>query len=190
LRPPEFAYSFDAYWDTFSGKSRKRILHELKKFRAMGCSHHINEWDDIDWMFEMNLAHFGHQSYFHDPKFLKGFEAMLSFSAQQRTLRVITLRIKGERAAVDVGAVYRNRYTVLAGATDSRFPGIAKAVNLFHLKWGCRQRFEQIDFLSGDFGWKTRFRLQPRPLYQVNKTMQDVFFSTETPKDRADFVAA
>ncbi|WP_457571481.1 GNAT family N-acetyltransferase [Desulfovulcanus sp.] len=188
--PPSFKYSYKAYWSLFSRKSRKQISREVEKFETMGCQYHVNEWDDIDWMFEMNLATFNHRSYFHDPRFLNGFNVMLSFLAEQRLLRVTTLRIKGTRAAVDVGAVYRNRYTVLAGATDPRFPGVAKVINLFHIKWGCTQRFEQIDFLCGDFGWKARFHLQPRPLYQVNKAIPDTSISTANPKKRAEFVAA
>jgi len=42
---------------------------------------------------------------------------MLSFLAEQQMLRVTTLRIKGQRAAVNVGAVYHNRKKV-----DQDFP--------------------------------------------------------------------
>ncbi|NOX40203.1 MAG: GNAT family N-acetyltransferase [Alphaproteobacteria bacterium] len=188
--PQRFKYDYNAYWGQFSGKSRRQIRRETEKFEAMGCRYHVNEWDDIGWMFEMNLATFKQRSYFHDSRFLNGFDAMLSFLAEQGMLRVTTIRIKGHRAAVDVGAVYRNHYTVLAGATDPEFLGIAKAINLFHLKWGCSRRFEQIDFLCGDFGWKARFHLQPRPLYQVNKTIAAACVLTATSERRAKFVAA
>jgi hypothetical protein len=30
-------------------------------------------------------------------------------------------------------------------------------------------RFEQIDFLCGDFGWKERFHLEPRQLFMSSK---------------------
>ncbi len=135
----------------------------------MECQYHINRWEDVDWMLKANIATFNHHSYFHNPRFLKGFEAMLSFLAKHGMLRVTTIRINGRRAAVDVGAVYKNRYTVLAGATDQEFPGIAKKINLFHLKWGFKQHFEMIDFLCGDFGWKARFHFLPRPLYLASK---------------------
>jgi len=54
---------------------------------------------------------------------------------------------------------------VLAGATEPEMQGIAKAINLFHIRWGCEARVDQIDFLCGDFGWKERFHLEPRQLF-------------------------
>lgn len=171
--PAELNYSFEAYWERFPGKSRKKIRREVTQYEAMECRYHLDEWNDIQWMFETNLDNFNHRSYFHDPRFLRSFESMLSFLARLGMLRVVSVRIKGRLAAVDAGAVYRNRYTVLAGATDPQFPGIAKVINLFHLKWACLYRIEQIDFLCGDFGWKSRFRLQPRPLYGLSKMISD-----------------
>jgi hypothetical protein len=79
--------------------------------------------------------------------------------------------VNGKRAAVDVGAVYANRYTVLAGATDLEMRGIAKAINLFHIRWGCLSQVDQIDFLCGDFGWKERFHLEHHPLYIATKAI-------------------
>ena len=173
FHPSGFNYDFDAYWAGFSGKSRKKIRQEVARLEAKGCEYHLDVFSDVEWMVETNLTNFGQLSYFHDPRFLKGFENLLSFLSQSQILRVVSIRIQGTLAAVDVGAVYRNRYTVLAGATNPQFPGIAKAINLFHLKWGCLSRVEQIDFLCGDFGWKSRFQLHPRPLYWLSKTASD-----------------
>jgi CelD/BcsL family acetyltransferase involved in cellulose biosynthesis len=90
-------------------------------------------------------------------------------------LRVTTLLIGGEVAAIDMGAVWRNTYAVLAGGTRSEFPGVAKLINLHHLEWSCRQRFSYVDFLCGDFNWKNRFHLTPRPLYQMKKEQPEVY---------------
>jgi CelD/BcsL family acetyltransferase involved in cellulose biosynthesis len=68
---------------------------------------------------------------------------------------------------VDVGALWKNTYTVLAGGTDPDFPGVAKLINFHHIQWACRQRLDLVDFLCGDFNWKSRFRLHPRPLYKI-----------------------
>jgi Acetyltransferase (GNAT) domain len=184
FHPSGFKYDFEAYWAGFSGKSRKKIRQEVARLEAQGCRYHLDVFNDIEWMVETNLTNFGHLSYFHDPRFLKGFENLLSSLSQSQILRVVSVRIQGTLAAVDVGAVYRNRYTVLAGATNRQFPGIAKAINLFHLKWGCLSRVEQIDFLCGDFGWKARFQLHPRPLYRLSKTASDNLAEAWT--DRSD----
>ncbi|MDH3330668.1 MAG: GNAT family N-acetyltransferase, partial [Desulfobulbaceae bacterium] len=87
---------------------------------------------------------------------------------QEKMLRITTLLLGGTVAAVDIGAVWNNSYTVLAGATNPEFPGVAKLINFHHMEWACQQRLGAVDFLCGDFGWKQRFHLASRPLYEMN----------------------
>jgi CelD/BcsL family acetyltransferase involved in cellulose biosynthesis len=68
---------------------------------------------------------------------------------------------------VDIGAIWNQTYTVLAGGTHSDFPGVAKLINFHHIEWACRQRFKEVDFLCGEFNWKNRFHLTARPLYRI-----------------------
>jgi hypothetical protein len=185
--PHLHGYDFNRYWGLFSRKSRKQIGALIENFEAMGSRIQLNSREDIPWMFEKNLKKYGRLSYFHDARFLDGFERLLSFLDRQRMLRVTTIRIRGHRAAVDVGAVFRNRYTVLAGATDPDFLGIAKMINLFHIKWGCAQHLERIDFLCGDFGWKERFHLHQHPLYQKTKPAMNLPVVMPFPQQRLAF---
>jgi CelD/BcsL family acetyltransferase involved in cellulose biosynthesis len=68
---------------------------------------------------------------------------------------------------VDMGAVWNSTYTVLAGGTHPDFPGVAKLINLHHMEWACHQELGEVDFLCGEFNWKQRFHLMPRPLYKI-----------------------
>ncbi len=175
--PRHFNYDYNEYLKTFSGKRRRQFLREIDKFEILGCSYNMDKSynsNDIEWMFEMNLENFKEQSYFHDHRFMKGFTDVLSFLSKHRLLRISIVRIMGKKAAVDVGAVYKNKYTVIAGAVDPEFPGVAKVINNFHLKLACFYRFDKIDFLCGDFGWKTRFHLLPRPLYKADKPVSTI----------------
>lgn len=167
--PRQAGCSFETYWQTFSGKSRKNIRHELKRLEARGVSHRFDHLPDIDLMLRMNLESFGSESYFSDPRFFEAFSELAAWLHDSRMLRVTTVLVGGEVAAVDMGAVWRNTYTVLAGGTRPEFPGVAKLINLHHLEWSCRQRFAWVDFLCGEFNWKNRFHLFPRPLYQMKK---------------------
>ncbi len=165
FHPSRYRFDFENYWQCFSGKSRKRLGREIESFEQLSRGWSRDESGDIEWMLETNLTQFGGDSYFDDPRFTRGFESMLSFLSNEGMLRVATVTVGGRLAAVDVGALYNNRYWVLAGAASPEFRGIAKAINLFHIEAGCRERFDRIDFLCGDFGWKERFHLEPRPLY-------------------------
>ncbi len=167
--PGMYNYSFENYMQSFSGKSRKKIESELKKSTLWKVSYRFNQRSDVDHLFAMNRQTFGESSYFSDPAFTLSFENLVLFLERSGMLRITTLMAKDRIVAVDIGAVFKNTYTLLAGATDPEFPGIAKIINLFHLEWACRSRIAAVDFLCGDFNWKKRFHLTPRPLYQFNR---------------------
>ena len=165
--PARYGYEMENYWQEFSGKSRKKLQREIDEICAPGLSVRENCFDDVQTLLDMNLRAFGERSYFLDERFRGGFLALMALLHERGWLRVTTVLLGGEVAAVDVGGVYNNAYTVLAGGTDGRFQGVAKVINLQHLAWACRQRVESVDFLCGSFGWKDRFHLTPRPLYQI-----------------------
>jgi CelD/BcsL family acetyltransferase involved in cellulose biosynthesis len=118
-------------------------------------------------MFRLNLECFQERSYFSDRRFLKSFENLAAWLRTNNLLRLITVLIGGEIAAVDLGAFWRSTYTVLAGGTHPDFPGVAKLINLHHMQWACQQKLATVDFLCGEFNWKKRFHLTARPLYEV-----------------------
>lgn len=164
---PDYGYDFERYWNQFSGKSRKKLRRDMEALGNTICSESENWMRDIDWMLRMNRSKFGRKSYFSDSRFMAGFEGMLSFLKDSGMLRVTRATAGGSLAAVDIGAVRNGCYTVMAGATSPEFPGIAKVINLHHIKISCTQKYYCTDFLCGDFGWKERFHLRSRPLYRT-----------------------
>ncbi len=184
--PPQYGYSFDAYWNAFARKSRKKIRNEMERLTAAGVTLRTNQLADIDWLFRQNLECFEDQSYFADIRFLKSFSNLAAWLRASNMLRVTTVLIGGRIAAVDMGAVWRGTYTVLAGATHPDFPGVAKWINLHHLKWACGQRINTVDFLCGEFNWKHRFHLAPRQLYQIRRPhILDTRFKTRRAEPSA-----
>ena len=167
FRPSQYGYSFQSYLDSIPRKSLKPLLREPQALSARGVTFRYNVLRDVDEIYRMNLAAFGENSYFHDERFLGGFERMIAELHRIDALRVTTVLVAGTVAAIDVGAIWNDAYTVLAGATNRDFLGVAKLINFHHLEVACRERLDCVDFLCGDFGWKHRFRLQPRPLYQI-----------------------
>ncbi|MBU1169954.1 MAG: GNAT family N-acetyltransferase [Proteobacteria bacterium] len=166
--PASHGFSYDNYLTSFSGKSRKKILSEIEGLTSKGLEYRFNEFTDVEWVFKLNLDNFGESSYFYDPRFMEAFENLVGFLKRENMLRVVTVILGGKVAAVDIGAIYNNSCTLLAGGTNREFQGVAKLINLHHMAWACQEKMESLDFLCGDFGWKERFRLSPRPLYQFN----------------------
>lgn len=182
FHPGAYAFQFDAYMAQFSTRSRKKLGRELDALTAPGVAFRYDVLADADLFFRMNLGAFGERSYFSDPRFQKSFEKLIAWLSANEMLRITTVQIGGRIAAVDVGAVFGTAYTVLAGGTDPEFPGIAKLINFHHMEWACRMRLTEVDFLCGDFGWKERFHLTPRPLYQIRiPAMRDTVRATAHP---------
>ena len=167
--PGRYDYRFDTYMKEFSTKSRKKMSREIDGLQSNGVSFRYDHQNDIEWMFRKNLESFGEFSYFKDPRFLASYEQLVAWLSDNKFLRVTTVLLGGEIAAVDIGTVWNRQYTVLAGGTNPEFPGVAKIINLHHLDWACRQRLTVVDFLCGDFGWKNRFHLTHRPLYEIRR---------------------
>jgi len=170
--PGRYAYDFNGYMQEFSAKSRKKLGREQDALASSGVSWRYDRFADVDHFFRMNLESFGGRSYFNDPRFQKSFEKLIAWLSAADMLRITAVLIGGRIAAVDVGAVLttppgRTVYTVLAGGTDPAFSGVAKMINFHHIAWACRMQVDEVDFLCGNFGWKERFHLTPRPLYQL-----------------------
>lgn len=172
--PPYYDYEMQNYFKEFSRKSIKQILREVASIEQMGVSYRYDDGSDFDLMVEMNISRFGIDSYFHDLRFKEAFRSLANFLRDKGWLRLTTVLINGEPAAVDMGCLYRNVYTVMAGGTNSRFRGVAKLINLHHIQWACQQRLRQVDFLCGDFHWKKLFHLTPRPLFLFSSLASEI----------------
>ena len=165
--PEHFGYKMANYLQTFSRKAAKGLSRELSAFEARGVTYRLDDPGDFDAMVHMNLRRFGEASYFADERFYRSFRDLRDLLTGCALLRMTTVLIDGEPVAVDMGAIYRNRYTLLAGGTREDFPGVAKLINQYHIVRACRERLLLVDFLCGDFSWKKLFHLEPRPLYLI-----------------------
>lgn len=178
-------YDFENYWLGFSGKTRKKLKAELKKFDTRKISFRFNEKKDLEKMFQMNRLVFSQQSYFDDHRFTGSFDRLAALLSDMGMLRIVTILIGGTVAAVDMGGVFKNTCTMFAGGTDPEFPGIAKLINLHHMEWACQKQLESVDFLCGDFNWKERFHLSPRPLFEIKREKDIHSFSERIHGKRA-----
>jgi len=178
--PPQYNFSIENYFQEFSRKSIKQILKDVTALERRGVSYRYNNLSDFEMMIRLNISRFGTDSYFFDRRFQESFRSLAYFLYENGWLRLTTVLIGNEPAAIDIGCLYRGVYTLLAGGTNHRFPCVAKLINLHHLQRACEERMQQVDFLCGDFNWKTLFHLTPRPLFLLsnvaaNQTRQENF---------------
>jgi hypothetical protein len=169
FQPPLYQFEMEPYFTSFNRRSIKSILKDEQRFYARGLTFRFDDPNDFGEMVRMNIDRFGRDSYFSDERFLEGFRDLMFFLRDHGWLRMVCILLEGQPVAVDLGAVYNNRYTLLAGGAHSDHPGIAKVINLFHMRRACEEKFIEADFLCGDFAWKTIFHLTPRPLYLMSR---------------------
>ena len=166
FHPPEIGFLMKNYFQRFVWKKLKAIKKEIENMLAPGFAWHVNRLTDYDIMVDMSLATFGKSSYFYDGRFTEAFRDVLRFLSRNGWLRMVSLEIGGKTVAVDMAAIYRGTCVVLLGGTDPEFRGVAKAMNMQHLEFACKQGLSRVDFLCGDFHWKKLWHLDPQPLYK------------------------
>jgi hypothetical protein len=184
-RPGDCDYDLNNFLQQFSAKSRKNFRRDLARLERMGVTVRHDRLEDFDLMVALNRKVFGDYSYFDDPRFRAGFRSLALLLHERGWLRLTTIIIAGEPAAVDMGCVYRGVYTVLAGGTNPAYPGVAKMINFNHLEFACRERLDLVDFLCGDFQWKAKFHLTPRDLYLASNVPAVSAAATGLARDEA-----
>ncbi len=172
--PREYSYDLENYYSEFSRKSIKQLLRSVARIEDLGVSVVYDDSSDFDLMVHMNLSRFEHTSYFHDKRFKESFRSLADYLSGNGWLRFTKIIVDSVPAAVDMGCVYNGVYTLLAGGTNSDFPGVAKLINLHHLERACRERLDCVDFMCGDFTWKKLFHLAQRPLYLLTSQAAQV----------------
>lgn len=163
----DHGHDFDRYFGSFSGKRAKKIRRELEALESRDLVVRRGGRDDFETLVNMNIERYGNDSYFADERFAGGFRDLMNLLDDSGWMRMTVVTIEGIPAAVDLGCVYEGACTLLAGGTDARFTGIAKYINLHHIRTACEERLESVDFLCGEFAWKDTFHLTARPLFKL-----------------------
>jgi len=189
LHPPELHFNMDEYHKRFAWKKLKAVKKEISTLLVPESSWHVNRLSDYDAMVRMNRSRFDHDSYFHDPRFMEGFRDVIQWLHDRGWLRMASLEICGQTAAVDLGAVFDHGYVVFLGGTHPDFRGVAKAMNMHHIEFALEQGYSRVDFLCGDFYWKKLWHLDPQPLYKfISPTLKYELQPGDELSEHMDFL--
>ena len=186
LHPSTLNFDVSVYRKRFSSKRLKAIMKTVGCFTDKEFCFHINRIEDFNFIAEMSVQQYGYDSYLYDHRFREGFRDIMLFLMERNMLRMVSLEIMGNTAAVDLGALFSGVYTVFLGATNPGFPGVAKVINMHHIEFACDQRVSKLDFLCGDFHWKKLWHLDANPLYQF--MTPENWFEEETTQEAPDFI--
>lgn len=166
--PRDYGCDIEGYFAAFSRKFAKKLRRDLAAFDDRGVSYRLDDLGDYEHLVRLNVERFGERSYFADARFRESFRDLMHLLGARGWLRMTTVLIGGEPAAVDMGCLRDGVYTLVAGGTHGDCRGVAKVINVHHMRRACAERMREVDFLCGDFSWKPLFRLTPRPLYLLS----------------------
>jgi len=164
--PELIHFDMEQYWKRFSKKRYKDIIKTVSRVTGDSKAFYINRLEDFDHLVHMSLTNFGPNSYLYDDRFRRSLRDVVDFLDRCGLLRMVSLEVRGESAAIDMGALYGGIYTVFLGGTHPDFLGVAKVMNMHHMEFACKECISKVDFLCGDFHWKKLWHLDPEPLYK------------------------
>lgn len=160
---------------SFNKKRRYNFKYDVKKIEKQKPRVSVIKGYNAECMkslFKMNIERFksdeNHKSIFEDAKIRKTFEILVK-KAKTYEAKFIKVEIGRKTAAIDLILEYKNTYCVPIGANNiAEFNGIGVFMMYKEFEEAIKNKFEFIDTLQEDYGWKHRY-LDPSPLFKWQK---------------------
>lgn len=171
---------------------KKNRRHDLRKDRRRIEKQNpeiiINNFDDFKYLIKLSKKRFqekGEKTDWEDVRRITTFKEVIRLSGKSYQTRMITIKIDGRIAGVDLiclsGGTY---YTVKCGYDVQSFSGIGNFMNLLEIDDAIKLKMEKIDFLQNNYGWKSQY-FQPLPLFKYRKAaaLLDIRLRSCRPSD-------
>lgn len=155
---------------------KKSRRHDLRKDRRRIESQNpeiiINNFSDIDQLIALSkkrLNERGKKADWEDPRRIETFKEVIRQGGKSYQVRMITIKINGVAAGVDLVCLYNDTYfAVKCGYDVKNFSGIGNFMNIFEIDDAIRLGMKKIDLLQNNYEWKDRW-FQSVPLVKYEK---------------------
>jgi hypothetical protein len=160
-------YDFSKHLSTFTLKHRKNLLYDLRKLKNNGCIVTWEAKDNFDKAILFNKDRFGDESDYHDIEFVNEMKSLISLLDKKGLLHTCTITLNGNIEAIEYGAFYNNIYYVINGGYNRKIPNIGKLLIMEHINNAINLKADEIDFMSGEAGWKELWNFSKEPYYTL-----------------------
>lgn len=155
---------------------KKSRRHDLRKDRRRIESQNpeiiINNFSDIDQLIALSKKRFnekGKKTDWEDPRRIETFREIIRQGGKSYQVRMITIKINGVTAGVDLICLYNDTYfAIKCGYDVKNFSGIGNFMNIFEIDDAIRLGMKKIDLLQNNYEWKNRW-FQSVPLVKYEK---------------------
>jgi ribosomal-protein-alanine N-acetyltransferase len=153
----------------------------------------IDKFSDLDNLINLSRRRFhekGENTDWEDPRRIETFKQVINLADRTYKLRMISIYINNQPAAVDLIAIFNGCYYALKCGYDVKnFPGIGNFMNLFEIDDAISMRMKRFDLLQNNYEWKDRlFQQIPLYKYKTEGIKTDKKGDFQIKKFRRDFL--
>ena len=160
------------YLMTLKKNKRRNLRKDRNRILKQNPEIIINNFSDFNALIKISKKRFqekGEEADWKDPRRIKTFEEVIKLAGKSYQTRMVTVRIDGKIAGVDLICLYNNTYfTVKCGYDVTNFPGIGNFINLFEIDDAIKLGMKKIDFLQNSYGWKNQY-FKATPLFKYER---------------------
>jgi hypothetical protein len=158
----------DDYLQRLKKKKRHNIRRDRKRILSYRPRIILNDPRHIEDLFRLNIDRFTvgtngdrrSDSIYQDKRQQELFRKLIGNSSEYET-RIIATELNGKIEAVEVGFIYNKVfYSVSSGANITDYSGLGVYSNLLVIEDAMKNKCTQIDFLEGDYNWKSSWDLE------------------------------
>ena len=133
----------------------------------------INDFNDFDKLVQLSrdrLKQLGDAADWEDPRRVEAFRQVIKSNDKSYKLRMISVKINGKTAGVDLIAILDDcYYAVKCGYDVKNFSGIGNYINLLEIDDAIALGKKKIDFLQNNYEWKSKF-FKAVPLFKYSQS--------------------
>ncbi|MCR4263947.1 MAG: GNAT family N-acetyltransferase [Candidatus Roizmanbacteria bacterium] len=164
----------EEYLMSIKKKKRHNIRRDCHRISDLQPVIELGKFDQLSRLFKLNIERFkdmppDDKSIFEN----KDEQALFHYLVKHvQTLEpyIMTISIHGEVEAVEVGFIYDNVcYAFSSGANISKYSGLGVFSNYKLIEEMMKRNLQKIDFLQGDYNWKSSWQLESYMSYEFRK---------------------
>lgn len=151
----------------FSSETKKTLLKKKRRLEKLGVNIVKNNFEDIEKLFEFNIAMFGDHSSFSDRLFHKEIFREFFALSEEFIPHLLSFHVAGVLTAVSISLEYNGGYAyILLGADPNGVKDMATYINLHNIETAIQAKTKFVDCFVGAYGWKDRWHFQAIPQYK------------------------
>ena len=167
LLPTEFNFDMEQYMAAFSPRSRKNLRKSVRRINDLNPKISEGNIADIDFLVRYNIGAHKKESLFHDKYLTASFKNLLLEPSLKDHVKIVSVVIAGQVESVSIYAVFKGTLTYLEGSSNLENQYVTRYLDYHIFAQAFEKKITMIDALSGDCGWKERWRLKKQPLFEL-----------------------